>query len=249
MTNPLTSLLPGTTQVFSQLYADLSSFSRDDVVRGVLGTVYGGLPPPPARAGLGEPNQYEKLEHVWTPTGKLDPSPGWFDVYGDMRVHYEIPYLAIAGYLAVITVVPLLMRGLQPFGLERLLFVWNALLAGLSMAGTVLVLQDAYAFREQGPSLLATLCSSNEWFASPWVMLFCASKFAELLDTVFLVLRKRPVIFLHWYHHIATLLYCWDALSHFANVSAIFCIMNLAIHSIMYLYYCLMTVPALKTRR
>ena len=33
----------------------------------------------------------------------------------------------------------------------------------------------------------------------------------ELGDTVFIVLRKTNLIFLHWYHHIATLIYCWNA--------------------------------------
>jgi hypothetical protein len=34
--------------------------------------------------------------------------------------------------------------------------------------------------------------------AGVWVLIFCASKAPELLDTVFLVLRKKPVIVLHW---------------------------------------------------
>jgi hypothetical protein len=32
-----------------------------------------------------------------------------------------------------------------------------------------------------------------------WVFVFTASKVPELLDTMFLVLRKKPVILLHWY--------------------------------------------------
>lgn len=34
---------------------------------------------------------------------------------------------------------------------------------------------------------------------------------AELLDTVFIVARKRPLLFLHWYHHISVLVYTWHA--------------------------------------
>ena len=41
----------------------------------------------------------------------------------------------------------------------------------------------------------------NGWsYFALWV--FAMSKYIELLDTVWLVLKKRPVIFLHWYHHI-----------------------------------------------
>jgi elongation of very long chain fatty acids protein 6 len=70
-------------------------------------------------------------------------------------------------------------------------------------------------------------------FDNHWVALFCLSKIPELVDTVLLVLQVRPlvkdtvrcwnpkpltissqkkdVIFLHWYHHAVTLMYCWIA--------------------------------------
>ncbi len=69
------------------------------------------------------------------------------------------------------------------------------------------------------------------------MMLFCLSKIPELLDTVFLVLRKKPVIFLHWYHHIVTLLYCWWGWSSQTGSGGVFAYMNLFVHSIMYSYY------------
>lgn len=44
-------------------------------------------------------------------------------------------------------------------------------------------------------------------FSRTWA--FCFSKLPELIDTVFIVLRKQPLIFLHWYHHASVLVYCW----------------------------------------
>jgi elongation of very long chain fatty acids protein 6 len=40
-------------------------------------------------------------------------------------------------------------------------------------------------------------------------MLFALSKIPELVDTVFLILRQKPVILLHYYHHISVLMYCY----------------------------------------
>ena len=46
-----------------------------------------------------------------------------------------------------------------------------------------------------------------------WVILMTLSKLVELGDTIFIVLRKQPLVFLHWYHHISTLIYCWNSYS------------------------------------
>lgn len=42
-----------------------------------------------------------------------------------------------------------------------------------------------------------------------WATMFVLSKVPELGDTIFIVLRKQPLIFLHWYHHATVLVYSW----------------------------------------
>ena len=70
-------------------------------------------------------------------------------------------------------------------------------------------------------------------------MLFCYSKIPELIDTVFIVLRKKPLIFLHWYHHVTVLLFCWNAYATMAGSGLYFVAMNYTVHALMYGYYCL----------
>jgi elongation of very long chain fatty acids protein 6 len=91
-----------------------------------------------------------------------------------------------------------------------------------------------------------TVCTApaapGSWGVGPtgfWVMLFIFSKLPELVDTVFIVLRKRPLIFLHWYHHVTVLLFCWSAYSSMAGSGLYFVAMNYAVHALMYGYYCL----------
>lgn len=70
-----------------------------------------------------------------------------------------------------------------------------------------------------------------------WVCLFIFSKYLELIDTVFLVMRKRKVRFLHWYHHFSVLLYCWHAYTWEMPTGLYFAAMNYTVHAVMYFYY------------
>jgi elongation of very long chain fatty acids protein 6 len=66
--------------------------------------------------------------------------------------------------------------------------------------------------------------------------------YSELLDTFFIVIHKKPLMFLHWYHHISVLLYCWHSYVFKAPAGLFFVLMNYAVHSLMYFYYFLMAI-------
>mmetsp|Transcript_46672 Transcript_46672/g.108773 ORF Transcript_46672/g.108773 Transcript_46672/m.108773 type:complete len:315 (-) Transcript_46672:116-1060(-) len=70
-----------------------------------------------------------------------------------------------------------------------------------------------------------------------WVMLFVMSKIPELGDTAFIVLGKKKLLFLHWYHHVTVLLFCWHSYSTRSSSGLWFTTMNYSVHAIMYFYY------------
>ncbi|KPI88665.1 putative fatty acid elongase [Leptomonas seymouri] len=90
--------------------------------------------------------------------------------------------------------------------------------------------------------LYTSLCYWNRsfFFDGPtgfWLLTFNLSKILELADTLFLMLKRKPVPFIHWYHHTTVMLFCWHA--HVSSISngLGFAVMNMAVHSMMYFYY------------
>ncbi|GMS95950.1 hypothetical protein PENTCL1PPCAC_18125, partial [Pristionchus entomophagus] len=86
-----------------------------------------------------------------------------------------------------------------------------------------------------------TLCYNDDLYTNKvsgyvtW--LFIMSKGPELIDTVFLVLRKRPVIFMHWYHHSVTFLLGQVFFTEFVPWARWGILINLMVHTVMYFYY------------
>lgn len=96
------------------------------------------------------------------------------------------------------------MKDRSPHRLQGLLVTWNILLATFS----------AFAFRRNVPEIWdlwihtpngfhGSICSRTHFSQGTafWELVGIISKVIELGDTAFIILRKQPLILLHWYHH------------------------------------------------
>jgi len=75
-----------------------------------------------------------------------------------------------------------------------------------------------------------------------WCYVFYASKYYEMVDTIILVLKKKPLTLVHVYHHFIVPHLFWSLLetkttSHWILVAA-----NCAVHVAMYYYYMVFTL-------
>ncbi|KAB8228991.1 elongation of very long chain fatty acids protein [Aspergillus alliaceus] len=131
------------------------------------------------------------------------------------------------------------MRDREPFKLKTLFLIHNFY---LTMFSAILL---ALFIEQLSPILLRdglfyAICNPNGGWTQPLVTLYYLNyltKYLELLDTVFLFLKKKPLTFLHCYHHGATAFLCYTQLLGNTAVSWVPITLNLTVHVVMYWYY------------
>jgi len=148
--------------------------------------------------------------------------------------------LASLSYLLFIFGVSHLMKDREPYGLRRPLAVWSFSLAIFSIVGTLRTWPEflhGLATRGVHYTVCDTHFLDKDHVTALWTWLFVLSKLPELVDTVFIVLRKQKLIFLHWYHHVTVLWFSWYSYVGFTSTCRWFMVMNYAVHALMYSYY------------
>uniref|UniRef100_A0A915AJ61 Elongation of very long chain fatty acids protein n=1 Tax=Parascaris univalens TaxID=6257 RepID=A0A915AJ61_PARUN len=120
-------------------------------------------------------------------------------------------YIAIVYALAVHSL-QRYQQSRKPWELRLPLCIWNASLAIFSGIATYRFGEE-FVYTVGTRPLLHSVCYSINPTspAAFWACAFALSKVAELGDTFFVVMRKKPLIFLHWYHHAVVLVYSWNA--------------------------------------
>lgn len=155
--------------------------------------------------------------------------------------HWTFPVFASVGYLLAIALIMTIMRNRKPFDLKALSVFHNGFLVVASFTMWAGVLIAAYdSAKEHG--ILGLFCEKTPTSVSGqlgfWVYIFHLSKYYEYLDTIIMALRKKPIIFLHMFHHAAVVPVTWTWLHDQWLVGAWWCTMvNSLVHTFMYYYY------------
>lgn len=164
-----------------------------------------------------------------------------FRKFSDQYI-YVTTWSIIIFYLISIRVLEKFMKSRPAYNLQNILVLWNLFLSIFSLFGAYRFWPAMFRIADKH-EWVGTICNTEFYTNKPdgfWVLLFVASKVPELVDTYFLILRKKPVIFLHWYHHFTALLFVVITYRWWYAGSFWFGAMNYTVHFIMYGYYALM---------
>jgi elongation of very long chain fatty acids protein 6 len=165
-----------------------------------------------------------------------------------MQQHPIVPVATCVAYLVIVFAGQAYMqqRPQQLWQWRIPLAAWNLLLSLFSFIGVLRtapqLLHNLTVYSWRDNLCLDPRATFGSGSTGLWVQLFILSKFPELLDTFFIVIHKKPLIFLHWYHHVTVLLYCWHSYVTKSPPGIFFVVMNYAVHSSMYGYYFLMAM-------
>jgi len=125
--------------------------------------------------------------------------------------------------------------------LDAFAYWHNMFLSALSVA---MLCGIAYETYQHAHGVSSLFCDEehvmNRGRVMWWYYIFYLSKFYELLDTFIIVLKKNPVIFLHWYHHFITLILVQVSLRASLVVLWAPIAANACVHVFMYYYYALL---------
>jgi len=144
------------------------------------------------------------------------------------------------GYLVSVYALREFMKDRKPMDLFYPRVLHNIILCLGSLAMFVGCVKEALAVFQKG-GVEPLLCDSKATALTDpmlfWVYMFYVSKFYEFIDTYIIILRKKPLIFLHVYHHFITAILVFVGLYGDIPAQWLTLSLNTLVHVFMYFYY------------
>lgn len=168
--------------------------------------------------------------------------------------HWMIPFFSLVAYIIIIYAFQYFMNYMYPrenifentrpkgFELRIFTYLHNLFLCLLSMCmATGNLIESIRLYIKNDFSLESIFCDPKSITTRGplnfWTYIFYLSKYYELIDTLLMVAKRRPLSFLHVYHHIVTLALVYVALCDKMSLQWVAVVTNGYIHVLMYYYY------------
>jgi len=158
---------------------------------------------------------------------------------------FYIPVIVVIIYGITLYSIVQFMKKREGFKLKWLFFLHNCVLCLISVvcfSGILFEVMRTWYYH----GIYAVYCGTgdDEWDIKllKWAIWFYLSKFYELFDTLFLAIRKRPLTFLHVFHHVFVATACWLEIRMEMYMGWITGVNNALIHVIMYYYFAIQCV-------
>ena len=132
------------------------------------------------------------------------------------------------------------MENKQPLQLNKLLAVHNFILCGFSLLCFLGQFYEAFLIYTNFGIFevyCGTFIDSWDLRMANYGVAFYLSKYYELFDTVFLILRKRPMTVLHLFHHAVVVPICWMTVYSRIYMGWLTAFNNTGVHVFMYFYF------------
>lgn len=161
--------------------------------------------------------------------------------------HVNYPLFTVICYCIGIPLLERIMKGRKSPPLKYILVLHNLFLSAISAFVAIFMISVLLSFMEEkNYNLFHIYCSLTHFDQKGSLTLIYyinhLLKYYELLDTIFLVLKHKPLTFLHSYHHPATLVLTWVQLVDSTGVQWVVILLNLFVHTVMYFYYFMASV-------
>ncbi|XP_075223934.1 very long chain fatty acid elongase 7-like [Lycorma delicatula] len=162
-----------------------------------------------------------------------------------LLISTPIPVIVILGIylLTVLKIGPKFMEKREPYNIKGIMMVYNLyqIIYNSYIVGMLLLNREVQRYLIEHscrPLHYSKNPFNDEFYHASWCYLF--SKIVDLLDTFFMVLKKKNshITFLHLYHHTAMVTGTWISIKYVrAELGVIPGAINSGVHVIMYTYY------------
>ena len=196
-----------------------------------------------------------KLQHtiqylyhdVWEETA--DKRSSSFSLIGNGGP-WKVIFIVCVYLLLVLKVLPEYMKNRKPYDLRKAMVTYNCFMVLLNGLGFLYGLK----LTNFGITTWGCKCRDDSDNSTHfWILLYLGyfyflSKFLDLIDTFFFVLRKKynHVSFLHLFHHGMMPFVAWVGFKYFHLNNGFTGLFNSFIHAVMYAYYALSAIPEYK---